>query len=160
MARRLTLEAFGRRLRELPADLERATIRGEHRAAERLEWLVIEAIGDTRPYVPHDTGQLTRSVRTEKNADGAEVVVDAPHAPFVEYGTRPHRPPLQPLIAWAVRKGFASTEEEAYPIAMGIARKIERRGTDPRHFMARAMKEFIRRGILQDEIRAELEDIR
>jgi len=159
MTRKLSLSAFQQRIGELPSDIERAVVRGEHRAAERLEWLVVETIGETQPFVPFDTGELARSVRTEKNHQGARVVVDAPHAPFIEYGTRPHRPPLQPLIDWVMRRGWASSEKEAHPIALGIARKIERSGTSPRHFMKRAMAEFERRNILNDEISAELEDI-
>lgn len=47
----------------------------------------------------------------------------------VELGTRPHFPPIEPLIDW-VRVKLAITEEkEARGVAFAIARSIARRGT-------------------------------
>ena len=51
-----------------------------------------------------------------------------PHIIFVELGTKPHFPPLQPLRDW-VRMKFGVTEKESYGIAFAIARKIAARGT-------------------------------
>ena len=59
-----------------------------------------------------------------------------PHyAPDVEYGTRPHRPPIGALKLWAKRK--LHNEKAAYP----IAKKIARRGTSGRHIFAKGIND-------------------
>jgi hypothetical protein len=50
--------------------------------------------------VPVAFGDLRESVKPEPRARGAAIVVDAPHAASVETGSRPHTPPLAPLVAW------------------------------------------------------------
>lgn len=58
-----------------------------------------------------------------------------PYAMPVEMGTKPHYPPLEPLITWAeVKLGLEGDEAES--AALGIQRKIGRFGT-PGHGMAR-----------------------
>lgn len=37
---------------------------------------------------------------------GSTIVVDAPHAAAVEMGSRPHTPPLEPLIKWVKLRGM------------------------------------------------------
>jgi hypothetical protein len=60
--------------------------------------------------VPVDVGSLKTSIHAIETPDGAELLADAPHAAVVETGTRPHMPPLQPLIDWVRRHrgSFAS----------------------------------------------------
>lgn len=53
-----------------------------------------------RRRVPVAFGELRESVHVEARAAGAATVVDAPHAVDVETGSRPHMPPLAPLVAW------------------------------------------------------------
>ena len=65
----------------------------------------------------------------------------APHAPYVERGTRPHYPPLRPLIDFVVRKHGLS-EREAYPVAVSIQETIGRRGTKPYPFMRPAFEKM------------------
>ena len=55
--------------------------------------------------VPVAFGGLRESVQTEERAAGAAIVVDAPHAAPVETGSRPHTPPLAPLVAWVKLRG-------------------------------------------------------
>lgn len=56
--------------------------------------------------VPVAFGELRESVRPEARASGgAAIVVDAPHAAPVETGSRPHTPPLAPLVAWVRLRG-------------------------------------------------------
>lgn len=50
--------------------------------------------------VPVAFGELRDGIRPELTAKGARIVSDAPHAEPVEVGSRPHWPPLDPLIAW------------------------------------------------------------
>jgi hypothetical protein len=49
-----------------------------------------------RENVPVAFGELRESVHVE----GTRIVVDAPHAAPVETGSRPHMPPLEPLLKW------------------------------------------------------------
>ena len=85
------------------------------------------------------------------------MVADAPHAPYLEMGTRPHRPPLQPLIEWAQRK-FGVEEDEAKRIAWAVASKIAKVGTEPRLYMARTVDDLEGSIVLQ-EIEAELKKL-
>lgn len=51
------------------------------------------------------------------------------YAVAVELGTRPHFPPLEPLIDWVKAKFGISGEKEARGAAFLVARKIARKGT-------------------------------
>src|ERR1700723_2746681 len=43
---------------------------------------------------------------TEALEGHVRIVLDAPHACAVEEGSRPHTPPLEPLIAWVKLRGM------------------------------------------------------
>ena len=72
---------------------------------------------------------------------GYRVFVDAPHARHVEYGTRPHTPPFQPLLDWAVAKGF----RDPHAVAAAVVRKITKEGTKPTHFTRIAIDRALKR---------------
>lgn len=57
---------------------------------------------------------------------------------FVDLGTDPHFPPVEPLERWARRKGM---REGA---GFAIARKIAREGTPPQPFMRRGLVAGVR----------------
>lgn len=93
---------------------------------------------------PADVGVLRRSVHAEETAKGAEIIIDAPHAAAVEHGSRPHFPPLAPLIEWATRHagmfGLSKDWEHAVEdLARAIAAHIGRYGTQPRWFVRNSM---------------------
>lgn len=160
---RVSIDQFAKVIGSLGTDLGKAALRGARSASHALEAMVTEEIGQPSegcPHPPIDTGELMRSVGMMPTRTGAVVFVNAPHAPFMEYGTRPHFPPIRPLAEWAYRKGLADSEEEAEAIALNIARTIARWGQNPRHFMQRAVRRFVRSGILQREIKHELRAIR
>lgn len=57
--------------------------------------------------VPRAFGELAASIHVEDGTPGnSSVVADAPHAAAVEVGSRPHTPPLGPLIAWVQLRGI------------------------------------------------------
>lgn len=64
----------------------------------------------TRNYVyreiPRAFGELADSLFVQDAVNGAAVIADAPHAEAVEKGSRPHPPPLEPLIAWVKLRGM------------------------------------------------------
>lgn len=76
-----------------------------------------------------DLGNLANSIFVDLTTDGmtAEVGPEAPYGAHVEYGTRPHFPPLDALERWARRHGFDS----AWP----IAKAISERGTPARPYL-------------------------
>lgn len=84
------------------------------------------------------TGWLEGSTYVKPILGGAEVGVSAPHAKWVEHGTRPFSPPLQPLAIWAMMK-LGLDADAAYGVAVGIRTKFAREGIKPRHFFRRAI---------------------
>jgi len=83
-----------------------------------------------------DTGELYSSIKVSASAKGRSVVVysDSKHAPFIEFGTAPHFPPLDAIRAWCARKGIPIAA--AFP----IARAISERGTPERPWLYPAYK--------------------
>jgi hypothetical protein len=81
---------------------------------------------------PAAHGTLRSSIFGEEWIAGDSVLglVASPleYAVYVELGTKPHFPPIEPLIDW-VRVKFHKSEEEARGIAFLVARKIAERGT-------------------------------
>lgn len=114
-------------------------IKGLQEGALRGKGLVVEEIDTASPYPAVDTGGLRQSVDVELEPKGASITVDAPHAAILELGTRPFWPPKAPLAEWAMRKGLAQNEDEAYDIAGAIQRKFAREGMAPRHYFSKAM---------------------
>ena len=97
-----------------------------------------------------DRGTLARSGRVERKRLKKRVIYDAPHAPFMEFGTRPHLPPLEPILGWVKRKVRVqatrgarrkrrTTDQEALKIANAIRWSIKKNGTLPRPFFRRAV---------------------
>lgn len=161
MATRINIKDLAPELEQLmKTKIKGAVVRGIHSAAYRLQGMVPISIAETKPYPPQDTGDLTRSIKTTKKENGATVMADAPHAPFMEYGTRPHFPPLAPIKQWVWRKFDVATEEEAEEIALAICRKIAHHGIAPRWFMKRALEQFKREKILKQEVEREMQSIK
>jgi len=118
-------------------------------------------------YVPVDEGMLKKSGHVERKFMNKWVVYDAPYAEYVEYGTGPHWPPLQPLVDWAHRvlglpyarkkgeraKGFRAGKRLGFSEAAGmregtaeqvgflIAKKIAEKGTESQPYLRRALDE-------------------
>lgn len=102
----VSLEEFGIEIEKLPKRMERTIIKGLRFGARRLQVFTAVEISNAQPRPAVDTGGLKRSTRVDRKPTGAEVTVDAPHAAAIEHGTRPHWPPLAPLVRWVIRKGL------------------------------------------------------
>ena len=91
------------------------------------------------------SGTLKKSVFSEvtANQDGPILTVgaSAKHAQFVEYGTRPHWPPIRAIEKWLMIKGLASGPE-LRSRAFLTARAIARRGTRPKTFLAPTVQKY------------------
>ncbi len=108
-------------------------------AAEEAAVIVTEAaIAGT----PHNFGTLAkgfmRDVRGEPWGARAVVFNAVTYAQPVEYGSRPHFPPLAPLVLWAQRK-LQLGPKDARRAAHAIARSIARRGTRPARMLTKAL---------------------
>ena len=83
--------------------------------------------GAAKEFAPVDTGRLRASIATTLQPTMAIVRAGVFYAPHVEFGTRPHMPPVAALQPWARRHGGIS--------AWALARSIALRGTRPQPFM-------------------------
>lgn len=68
-----------------------------------------------------DTAQLVQSLTKEVKPTRATVGTNVKQAPFVEFGTRPHRAPFDAIKEWVIRKGI--DPKAAWPIWKKIATK-------------------------------------
>ena len=103
-----------------------------------------------------DRGQFKNAWESKPMFFGAQIRNGAPYAGFIEQGTRPHFPPLKPILAWVMRKHKMS-EEDAYPIARAVQAKIGRSGTKPKFIMKDILPKIKR--VWQDEVSREIEAI-
>ncbi len=149
------------RVKEVGPHLRRAARATAHRG--RLE--VLKTIKATRPHPPVDRGAYRASWQVEVEKDGATLFSDAPHAAFIERGTRPHTPPFAPILAWVKRKKLAKGAttvvrgaveakldefEREIMVARAIQRAIARRGTRPLRVLERTLPAIAR--ILEEEV--------
>lgn len=132
-------------------------MRGLRSGAKKGVAIVVEEIENASPYPAVDTRAMINSVDSRGTGTGVQIFVGAPHAIFMEEGTRPHTPPLDPILEWVLRKGFASSEKDARHIAFAVQQKIAREGIAPRRFFRKAMRRIIGEVIpreIQRELRA------
>lgn len=91
---------------------------------------------EVKDAMPAASGTLRASVfgREEVSDTGAIGVVGSPlaYALPVELGTKPHFPPIEPLVDW-VQTRLGVHGREARSVAFLVARKIARKGTDAAH---------------------------
>jgi len=142
--------------KKIPAGI-RAALNSARRAVLESAHFGAELIAANAPV---DRGSLKSSVHVEKSAVGGagtdvRIRIDAPHAAVMEMGSRPHTPPLGPLVEWVKRyrasfdiegRGVvrdASGRFQASPavvaVARAIQRKIARDGTKPTYFVQRQL---------------------
>jgi hypothetical protein len=87
---------------------------------------------------------LSKSIAAEpvkQVGGGFQGVVGTPleYGAAVEYGTKPHWPPIGPLVPWVIRKLHVD-EAQAKQVAFLIAAKIARRGTQGAHMFEHALE--------------------
>lgn len=93
--------------------------------------------GKVKENTPVDTGRLRASITHKVEPFRAIVGTNVHYAPHVEFGTKPHWPPLAPLQPWAQRHGFPAGREGAWLVARAIAR----RGTRARRMFQKGVTE-------------------
>jgi hypothetical protein len=87
---------------------------------------------------PVDTGFLKNSIQPEFDSGSpmryVRVGTNAQQAAPMEFGTRPHFPPVRAITPWAQRHGI-----DPFALALSIARK----GTKPHPFLKPALDESV-----------------
>lgn len=165
MAETLDISQFGAELRGQPERVESAAGDAAFRAAMRSMPRVVK---DT----PSDTGRARAGWDVRRAEGGADLYNDAPHIGILEAGSRPHWPPLEPILRWVVRvfgidaednatsrRSYEDAEDvsdEAYGIAFAVQAKIARDGTEP-HWMVRDNLPRMRK-LLKEELEGRLDD--
>jgi len=142
-----------------PPDLAARLAQAPGRAAPVLDRMVEDLARQlayrAKTYAPHQTGALRRSIvpHRVRMADWEVVAVGnerQPYAAFMEFGTRPHWPPPEPIQDWVRRTpwrfGIRGSDERAIrSIGFVVSRAIARRGLAPRRYMQRAFEEIAAR---------------
>jgi hypothetical protein len=94
---------------------------------------------------PRATGRYAKSLDRQVIVRGREVrgqiIARAPYAEYVEYDTRPHWPPFEPIYDWVQAKGLGAGKEQR-SIAYLVCRAIARRGTRGQHVLERSMERY------------------
>ena len=80
-----------------------------------------EAQDRLKAFKAWDTGHLANTILVDRSSDGSivEIGPTAPYGPYVEFGTKPHFPPMDALEDWARRHGLDS----AWPICKAISER-------------------------------------
>lgn len=91
---------------------------------------------------PVDTGLYANSWDYHEGPNNVTVGNTAPHAPIIEYGARPHKVPIKPLLDWAKRVLQDPSQppeysDQVWALAIGTRNKIEKYGQAPKHIMER-----------------------
>jgi hypothetical protein len=100
---------------------------------------------ESKQRAPVDTGRLrssiTHAIDTRPVPLWGSVGSKVHYAPYVEFGTKPHSPPLAALQPWARRHGFGPGTAGAFL----VARVIAARGTKARRYFRGALESAVSR---------------
>jgi hypothetical protein len=147
MGLKITIRGLEAANAQVKAAVQTGISNGLNIAGARGEFLVKQNV--THPYQGRppavSTGILANAIsfRVAREVGISRVVVFAmPPADVyvdpVEYGSRPHMPPVSALLMWVERKFHTGTEKAALKIAWAIAVKMSKRGVRPFQMFARA----------------------
>lgn len=87
-------------------------------------------------------GSVARKEHVLSNRVVGMVFTSEPYATYVELGTRPHKPPIQPLKDW-VEAVIGLRGEDAEEVAEAISWKIARHGTEGTHTWAKTYRRLV-----------------
>lgn len=167
----LKIEVKVSRLTELlerfPVTLRRGIERGLTRSTALLrravETNIRTPLGAKPPAVAFGVlaNSVTAEVSQERTRAVGRVFVKPPadrYGVFVEFGTSPHRPPLNPLISWARVKFNMTDPKKIRATAWAVAANIAKLGTQGHFMFTRAHQENERKvvSILEEEIQRSL----
>lgn len=132
-------------------------------SAEHIEFIedsvakgVARSIPELVRQSPVDTGQYASSWNMKREKHAVTVGNFAPHAPIIEYGSRPFKPPIKPLLDWAKRVLQDSSQPPSYSpevwrLAVGTQKKIEKYGQLPKHILQKSIPMIV--GYIDEELK-------
>lgn len=89
-----------------------------------------------------NTGALAQSWQVQaKSYDEVIVFSNLLYAPFVEYGTKPHRPPIEPIMKW-VRLKLGKSGRDLESTSWAVWHKIATKGTPEKRYARDAADNF------------------
>lgn len=91
-----------------------------------------------------DTGFMLRSGNINRQYLKKEIVYSAPYSAHIEYGVKPHMPPVEALYNW-VRRKLGLSDKKARKVVWAIAMKIKKKGLPPKPFIRPAIEEARRK---------------
>ncbi len=112
---------------------------------KRLDEVVDEVFANSQQNIVDkkiiDEGTLLKSGNITREFLSKTITYGVPYADVMEFGRLPGTmPPVDPLIAWVLRKGLAKNEKEARQIAWAIAKDIKANGMIPRPYLGPAVE--------------------
>jgi hypothetical protein len=115
---------------------------GVHNAAsDAVEASLLEGEAEAKRECPVNEGALRASLTHQKAVTDDAIVgqlgTPVAYGPAVEWGTKPHFPPLEAIQRWVHLKGLAASEDEEKSIAFAIARKISARDTVGKFYLTK-----------------------
>ena len=122
---RVTARQFAQLARSAPRRYEAAIVRGLQRGGVLGLRLLKRNISEGDVV---DTGELRNSCEFDKKA--LLLGVTAPHGAFMEVGTRPHMPPVEPIVEWVKRK-FSPNRRKRGKRRKGVTARKKGRGEAP-----------------------------
>lgn len=86
--------------------LQRRIVKATHKTASKGRRIV-------QANAPKAWGHLGDGVVSVNLPTGSQIIATAPHSAAVEVGSRPHMPPLGPIIAWVKLRGMQGLRRKA-----------------------------------------------
>ncbi len=148
---------------ELQRGIERGLTRSTALLRRAVETNIRTPLGAKPPAVAFGVlaNSVTAEVSQERTRAVGRVFVKAPadrYGVFVEFGTSPHWPPLNPLLSWARVKFNMTDPKKIRATAIAVQDKISRFGTKGHFMFTRAHQENEEKvvSILEEEIQRSL----
>lgn len=127
--------------KKYPAVMKLVSVEALRVIMARIEGKVVEntpaGVGGSAGLRGSINGKVVHYGQRVQGSVGSPLEYAAP----VEYGTKPHFPPVAPIELWCQRK-LGLDGKEAQSVALAIARKIRWKGTKGAHMFERAMTEL------------------
>ncbi|WP_126992253.1 HK97 gp10 family phage protein [Thermosipho globiformans] len=119
-------------------------------AGMELEDMIVENIYERAT----NTGALAqRWTVKDLSYDKVKVFTNMQYAPFVEYGTKPHRAPFEPILKW-VQQQLRIRGKKSKGVAWAVWRKIAKQGTPEKRYLRDALEDFNLNKWIDELIRA------
>jgi len=140
-----------------------------HRDPKVVRNAMVNAARTGRPLVVRATpagvtNQARLSWKVFPTEDGADLSNTAPHSGILEQGSRPHYPPLRPILHWVVgkwgidlqggKRSFETIEEvpwKTYRAAKTVQEKIAAEGTEAHRMVGDNLSELNRLARLETD---------